>query len=153
MLPFQSGVFLSYRWNISIFSLSFGLQLQLQWNVDKTRSNQLFSFLYNCFHWQFFHLVPGYVLVGHVMKTAVVSDEFECQQKCLGNNSCKSFNVHPSADSGKYICELNNKTRKMKPSDLKKKKGSNYYGLIKVSWTISIFAKRQSLWKRKEKKN
>ena len=71
------------------------------------------------------------------MKTAVVSDEFECQKKCLGNNSCKSFNVHPGADNTKRICELNNKTRKMKPADLKKKKGSNYYGSVKVS--LSIF--------------
>ena len=45
-----------------------------------------------------------------------------------------AFNAHPGTDNGKYICELNNKTRKMKPSDFKKKKGSNYYGSMKVSY-------------------
>ena len=74
-----------------------------------------------------------HVLVGHVMGTVVVSDEFECQLKCLGNDSCKSFNVHPGADSGKHICELNNKTRHIKLRDFRRKKGSSYYGAVMVS--------------------
>ena len=45
----------------------------------------------------------------------------------------KSFNIHPGADDTKRICELNNKTKQMKPADLKKKKGSIDYGSVKVS--------------------
>ena len=66
------------------------------------------------------------------MDTVVVTDEFECQLKCMGNNSCKSCNVHPGDSNGNRICELNNKTRQMKPGDLKLKKGSTYYGSVQV---------------------
>ena len=75
--------------------------------------------------------VSDHVLVGHVISTSTVADEFECHQKCLRNNSCKSFNVHPGADiSTNDVCELNNETRKMKPDDFIKKKGSSYYGQL-----------------------
>ena len=81
--------------------------------------------------------VSDHVLVGHVMSTSTLADEFECHQKCLRNNSCKSFNVHPGADiSTNHVCELNNKTRKMKPDDFIKKKGSSYYGQVKVRSTV-----------------
>ena len=70
-----------------------------------------------------------YALVGHIMSTAVVVDEFECQLKCLENESCKSINVHTDI----HICELNNITRQMKPGDFKWKKGSKYYGTVKVN--------------------
>ena len=71
------------------------------------------------------------------MSTVVVVDDFECQLKCMGNSSCKSFNVHPGADNTKRVCELNNKTRQMKPGDFQKKKGSTYYGSVKVSLSMS----------------
>ena len=77
--------------------------------------------------------LSDHVLIGHVTNTSTVADEFECHQKCLGNNSCKSFNVHPSADIAKRLCELNNKTRKMMPENFKKMQGSSYYGPVKVS--------------------
>ena len=80
-----------------------------------------------------FFLLLDHVLVGHVMSKADVADEFECHLKYLGNNSCKSFNVHPDANNAKRICELNNKTRQMKPGDFKWKKGSTYYGSVQVS--------------------
>ena len=67
------------------------------------------------------------------MSKAVVVDEFECHLKCLGNNRCKSFNVHPAGNNAKSICELNNKTRQMKPGHFKRKKGSTYYGSVQVS--------------------
>ena len=70
------------------------------------------------------------------MSTTVVVNEFECQQTCLGSNSCKSFNVHPGADNAKRKCELNNTTRKIKPSDFKKKKGATYYGPVKVRFSL-----------------
>ena len=86
------------------------------------------------------------VLVGHVMNTSAVADEFECHQKCLRNNSCKSFNVHPGTDNTKWVCELNNKTRQTTQDKFKKKKGSSYYGHVEVRstvwiWTIAFFTK------------
>lgn len=74
-----------------------------------------------------------YALFGHDMYTTVVVDEFECQLKCMENNSCKSVNVHPDQSIGQRICELNNKTRQLKPADLKRKKGSTYYGSVQAS--------------------
>ena len=75
------------------------------------------------------------------MNASTVADEFECHQKCLRNNGCKSFNVRPGADIAKRLCELNNKTRKMTPENFKKMKGSSYYGPVKVSstdWTSTM---------------
>ena len=65
--------------------------------------------------------------MGHVIRTTVVVDEFECQLKCMGNNSCKSINVQ------------NNKTRQMKPGHFKKQKGSTYYGSVQVGSRLSRF--------------
>ncbi|KAL9957126.1 hypothetical protein ACROYT_G038728 [Oculina patagonica] len=81
-----------------------------------------------------FETQVDHVLVGHVMSTAVDVDEFECHLKCLGNNSCKSFNVHLDGNNAQRgFCELNNKTRLMKPGHFKWKKGSTYYGSVQVS--------------------
>ncbi|XP_073235850.1 uncharacterized protein [Porites lutea] len=51
----------------------------------------------------------------------------------MANKSCKSVNVLPDADFTRRICQLNNKTRQMKPGDFMKTKGSSYYGSIKIS--------------------
>ena len=68
------------------------------------------------------------------MSTASVVDEFECQLKCIGNNSCKSFNTHLDGNSAKRVqCELNSKTRQTNPGDFKWSKGSTYYGSVQVS--------------------
>ena len=77
--------------------------------------------------------------MGHVIRTTVVVDEFECQLKCMGNNSCMSINVHPGDSNGKRCCELNNTTRQMKPGHFKKKKGSIYYSSVQVGWGLSRF--------------
>ncbi|KAL9957010.1 hypothetical protein ACROYT_G038587 [Oculina patagonica] len=80
-----------------------------------------------------FETLVDHTLIGHDISKDVAIDEFECQLKCIGNNSCKSFNVHPSSDKSKVVCELNNKTRQMKPGDFKWQKGSTYYGSVQVS--------------------
>ncbi|XP_078356206.1 uncharacterized protein LOC144641019 [Oculina patagonica] len=81
-----------------------------------------------------FETQVDHALDGHVTSKAAVVDEFECHLKCLGNNSCKSFNVHPDGnDAKRRFCELNNKTRQMKPGHFKWKKGSTYYGSVQVS--------------------
>jgi len=74
-----------------------------------------------------------HALLGHVMDKAVVNDEFDCQLKCVANNSCKSFNVRSGGNNSIRLCELNNKTRQMKPDDFKWQKGSTYYGSVEVS--------------------
>ena len=86
-----------------------------------------------------FFRFSDHALVGHVIQTNVVVDEFECQLKCMGNNSCKSINVHPGDSNGKRSCELNNKTRQMKPGHFKKKKGSSYYSSVQVGFGLSRF--------------
>ena len=89
----------------------------------------------DCFIFLRFSLLylSDHILVDYVMNASTVVDEFECHQKCLRNNSCKSFNVRPGADIAKRLCELNNKTRKMTSESFKKMKGSSYYGLVKIS--------------------
>ena len=73
------------------------------------------------------------------MDTATVVDEFECQLKCIGNKSCKSFNVRTDSNNAKRrICELNNKTRQMKPKDFKWKRGSTYHGSVQVSFKNAV---------------
>ena len=68
------------------------------------------------------------------MDTVTVVDEFECQFKCIGNSSCKSVNARIyGSNAQRRICELNNKTRQMKPGDFQWKKGSTYYGSVQVS--------------------
>ena len=68
------------------------------------------------------------------MSSVLVGDEFECQLKCIHTQPCKSFNVHfASSQANKRVCELNNQTREMKPSDFKARKGSNYYDPVQVS--------------------
>ncbi|XP_068690044.1 uncharacterized protein [Montipora foliosa] len=92
----------------------------------------------------------GHFLFGHVLHTAVVSDEFQCHLKCLGFSKCKSFNVHPqeSGSSG-LICQLNNETRETKPIDFKEKKGSRYYGPVKIS---CVEASTPKSWHQKTKR-
>lgn len=76
---------------------------------------------------------------GHVMDKAVVVDDSECQLKCIANNSCKSFNVHSGGNNSNHVCELNNKTRQMKPDDFKWLKGSTYYGSVEESYNFGLF--------------
>ena len=71
------------------------------------------------------------------MEKSVVKNEFECQQKCIENESrCKSCNVY--LEENNVICELNNKTRLMKAADFKKRRGSTYYGLVQVSSVVCM---------------
>ena len=86
-------------------------------------------------------ILPGHALVGHSMSSVLVGDEFECQLKCIHTQPCKSFNVHFSSNqANKHVCELNNQTREMKPSDFKARKGSNYYGPVQVSKQLSYIS-------------
>ena len=83
--------------------------------------------------------LSDHALVGHAIQTTDVVDEFECQLKCMGNNGCKSINVHRGDSNGNRSCELNNKTRQMKPGHFKKKKGSSYYSSVQVGFGLSRF--------------
>ena len=97
-------------------------------------SSQSFQFASIKFDFVFCFLLLDYALLGHAIDTVTVVDEFECQFKCIGNKSCKSFNVRIDGSNAKRrICELNNKTRQMKPGNFKWKKGCTYYGSVQVS--------------------
>ncbi|XP_067039668.1 uncharacterized protein [Acropora muricata] len=81
-----------------------------------------------------FETQQGHALLGHVMETVNVTDEFECHRKCIQNNTCKSFNIHPlKTNAVQKTCEMNNQTRQLKPKHYKKKIGSSYHGSVEVS--------------------
>ena len=69
------------------------------------------------------------------MDTVTVVDEFECQFKCIGKKVASRLTLVLMAGNNaqRRICELNNKTKQMKPGDFKWKKGSTYYGSVQVS--------------------
>ena len=79
------------------------------------------------------HFFSDNTLVGHVMETTPVEDEFQCQLKCMGNDSCKSINLHPIDRNKTRLCELNKQTRQIKTNDLKPMKGFTYFGSVQVS--------------------
>lgn len=96
-------------------------------------------------NWLSLFLLLDHVLVGHVMSTAAVVDEYECQLKCIQNKSCKSFSIFPDGNNVKrQICELSNKTRQMKPGDFKWKNGYTYYGSVQVSENVYVITKVSS---------
>ncbi|XP_044168635.1 uncharacterized protein LOC114977100 [Acropora millepora] len=104
----------------SIFSASFAILL---WTGEAA------GFCASVFETQ-----QDHTLLGQVMETVNVTDEFECHRECIQNNTCKSFNVHPPKSNAiKKTCELNNQTRQMKPKQYKKKTGSSYHGSVEVS--------------------
>ncbi|XP_044166529.1 uncharacterized protein LOC122950586 [Acropora millepora] len=81
-----------------------------------------------------FETQKDHALLGHVMETVNVTDEFECHRKCIQNNTCKSFNIHPlKSNAVQKTCEMNNQTRQLKPKHYKKKIGSSYHGSVEVS--------------------
>ncbi|XP_074634332.1 fibrinogen C domain-containing protein 1-like [Acropora palmata] len=83
-----------------------------------------------------FETEQDHTLLGQVMETVNVTNEFECHRKCIGNSTCKSFNVHPPKSNpmkNLKTCETNDQTRQTKPKQYKKKIGSSYYGSVEVS--------------------
>lgn len=76
-----------------------------------------------------------HALIGYVMHTTAVKEDFECQMKCMEKDRCRSVNIHISESDGSRLCELNNSTWETKAGDFKQKKGSVYHGPIKVSCT------------------
>ena len=116
----------------SVFETQLG-ELKLKLNDQDLLDSQALFYIYSG-EKASVHLfrLSDHALAGHVVYTTVVVDEFECQLKCMGNNRCKSINVHPGDSIGQRICELNNKTRQMKPKYFRKRKGSTYYSSAQV---------------------
>ena len=54
--------------------------------------------------------ISDHALIGHVMETTAVEDEFQCQLNCMRNDSCKSVNLHPVGKNRSRLCELNKET-------------------------------------------
>lgn len=118
----------------SVFETQLG---ELKLKMSEPDSQALFGYIFKRKNVNSFSISPSdHSLFGHVIYTIVVVDEFECQIKCMGNNSCKSINVHPGHSIGQRICELNNTTRQMKPGDLRRMKGSTYYSSIRVGTNL-----------------
>ena len=114
----------------SVFETQLG---EFKLKLPELDSRSLFSCIFRWKHISSFFISPSdHALFGHVMYTTIVVDEFECQIKCMGNNSCKSVNVHPGNSIAQRICELNNTTRQMKPGDLRRMKGATYYSSVRV---------------------
>ena len=100
----------------------------MEWNGDVCDILHLFQSGISIF------LFVDHILLGQVKETVYVTDEFDCHRRCMQNNTCKSFNVHPpKCNTIKKTCEMNNQTRQMKPKQYKKKIGSSYHGSVEVS--------------------
>ncbi|XP_044184017.1 uncharacterized protein LOC122964492 [Acropora millepora] len=59
--------------------------------------------------------VSGMFLKGHTFKTITVDSPTRCQMLCSQDVRCQSYNFI----FGKYICELNNRTKEARPQDFK----------------------------------
>ncbi|XP_044168660.1 uncharacterized protein LOC114977111, partial [Acropora millepora] len=101
----------------NLFSVSFGILL---WTGEAA------GFCASVFETQ-----QDHALLGDVIETVNITDEFECHRKCIQNNTCKSFNIHPlKTNPVQKTCEMNNQTRQLKPKHYKKKIGSSYHGYV-----------------------
>ncbi|KAJ7375364.1 hypothetical protein OS493_002115 [Desmophyllum pertusum] len=69
---------------------------------------------------------PNYALDGYVLETLCSIPNWQvCQNRCLKNCQCLSFNFKEIATTGN--CELNDANTKLAPEALKEKKGVDYY--------------------------
>jgi len=59
--------------------------------------------------------VSDMFLKGHTFKTITVDSPTRCQMLCSQDVRCQSYNFI----FGKYICELNNRTKEARPEDFK----------------------------------
>ncbi|XP_032219066.1 uncharacterized protein LOC116602066 [Nematostella vectensis] len=66
--------------------------------------------------------LEGHALVNHVMESFSVTSPVHCGQGCLGNPSCRSYNIRHDT-----VCELLNTTKKSAKECLIKHSGSNHY--------------------------
>ncbi|CAH3039746.1 unnamed protein product [Pocillopora meandrina] len=104
----------------------------------------LFVVANNDFYASVFETQVDFTLLDHVINKTDVADEFECQLECIGNNSCKSFNVHRNGNNTKRLCELNNITRQIKPGDFKRKKGSTCYDSVQAGLNVVVSRQKSS---------
>ncbi|CAH3038602.1 unnamed protein product, partial [Porites lobata] len=62
--------------------------------------------------------VPNRILVNHVIQSAQVKSEIECETNCFAHDDCMSVNLAPLQD-GNYLCELSNSDHDIHPEDFK----------------------------------
>ena len=62
--------------------------------------------------------VPNRILVNHVIQSAQVKSEIECETNCFAHDDCMSVNLAPLQD-GNYLCELSNSDHDIHPADFK----------------------------------
>lgn len=72
-------------------------------------------------------LSSDFRLVDHVIES-LITDEFDCGLRCVRNKKCQSYNCYSDELNGYKKCELNDQTRRSKPTDFRVTKGFIYYG-------------------------
>jgi len=74
---------------------------------------------------QFKEPVSHRTLVGHVIKSMMVTSEIGCEAKCFAYNDCMSVNLGPLKHN-KNLCELSSSDHDIHPEDLIKREGFTY---------------------------
>ena len=70
-----------------------------------------------------FPVLQQHSLQGHVMTSAVVTDDNACALNCLSHHACYSFNFMAS----RKLCELSDSTRNQFPLHLVRNRSVVYY--------------------------
>ncbi|XP_048576340.1 uncharacterized protein LOC116614139 [Nematostella vectensis] len=76
--------------------------------------------------------IEGYALLYHVIQKVQVPNDLACITRCKATISCFSTNIH-FGPGGVVSCELNRKTRDLKPRDFKERTGYEYYEITDSS--------------------
>ena len=80
--------------------------------------------------------VPNRILVNHVIQSAQVTSEIECETNCFAHDDCMSVNLAPLQD-GNYLCELSNSDHDIHPEDFKQMNRA-LFKPVKVSLVWSL---------------
>ena len=80
-----------------------------------------------------FYTIQEYALVGSVIATYQVPDEFACCHKCVQNIRCLSFNYGITTNPNLNICEINSSEQALDREKLLKRVHFEYHGI-----TVSI---------------
>ena len=80
--------------------------------------------------------VPNRILVNHVIQSAQVKSEIECETNCFAHDDCMSVNLAPLQD-GNYLCELSNSDHDIHPEDFKQMNRA-LFKPVKVSLVWSL---------------
>ena len=86
-----------------------------------------------------FYTIPEHALVGSVIATYQVQDEFACCHKCAQNTRCLSFNYGITTNSNLSICEISISEQVLDRERLLKKSNFIYHGSFVSIISLLIF--------------